>query len=255
MRRIAVSLLLFVLFLNAPAVSPAQANPSAETAEVRARLGRILADPEFAPPAPVNNNLVRAAQWIKDQWEALWRFIGRFFRVPALSGGSGLKWVLFGAVCAAGVWLLVKLVMEFRFKRRSNKTGLKTQELHDMLDDVASTEPDVWLLQADRFARDNDYRRAFRSVFVAILLHLDRMDVIRFERSRTNGDYVRAVRGKGLTALMEVLLPLTLEFEVRWYGRRHTTENDYRRCVDQYNRIRTLSGPQPDAAVQPAGGS
>src|SRR5205807_7288038 len=113
------------------------------------------------------------------------------------------------------------------------------------------TEPDVWLTQAESFAGDNDFRRAFRAVFLAILLQLDQAGVIEFDRSRTNGDYLRLLRSRQLTALFEALRPLVLEFDVRWYGNKPTSEADYRRCLTEYGRIRELLVPHPADAAQP----
>ncbi|HLV81479.1 MAG TPA: DUF4129 domain-containing protein [Chthonomonadaceae bacterium] len=209
-------------------------------------MNRILSGSEFRPVVAGESPLDRAIRWLQDRWDTLRDWLSRQWRqlfgtVAIRGGGEGLMWVFLALFLVAAAWLLARL-LQGAWARREQRPKKKSKA-YDM--DEAGvetvTEPDAWLQQAQRYAAESDYRRAFRAVFLAILAHLHRAGAIEYDRSRTNGDYLRMLRGKGLRALYEALRPLTAEFDIRWYGHRATAEEDYQRCRRAYEQVRQLS--------------
>ncbi|HZP84138.1 MAG TPA: DUF4129 domain-containing protein [Chthonomonadaceae bacterium] len=244
------------LCLEVRVLAQAPATPP-DPAEIRARLDRILSSPEFQPPAPARNPLEGILRWLGEKWEALWKAIGDFlkpfFKVAAASGGSFyLQWLFIGLFILLGAWLLSKLIRQYLRYRSEIGDPMHTAYTHEDFEAEKVVEPDVWLQQAQKYASEGDYRRAFRAVFLAILLHLDRAGAIQYDRARTNGDYLRALRGQRSRGLYEAMLPLSAEFDRRWYGHRATTETDYLRCLREYERVRELIR---EAASQGQGGA
>ncbi|HZO89283.1 MAG TPA: DUF4129 domain-containing protein [Chthonomonadaceae bacterium] len=237
--------LVLCLGLSAAARIAAQAAPPSRPApaQVRAELDRILSCPEFQPHVVSGPNpLEKALKWIGEQWDAFWEFIRKLLSFGGIRGGSaGLQWVLIGAFILLGAWLLSKLIRSYLAHSQGRRTPPRTASTYEEeLEAETITEPDIWLEQAQRYAAERDYRRAFRAVYLAILLQMDRARAIQYDRSRTNGDYIRMLRGQGLGDLYNVFVPLSAEFDLRWYGHRPTAEADYRRCLEAYGRIRGL---------------
>ncbi len=242
------------LFLWLSAVSGAQAQslPTRPTpARIHADLGRILSGTEFQPPGTGKNPLENLLKWLGDKWNAFWEFIGKLFAGHAGAGGSVLQWVFIALFIALGAWLLARLITQILRYQRPSSRAPQTAYTEADFESETVTEPDVWLQQGQRYAAEGDFRRAFRAVFLAILLQMDRAGAIQYDRSRTNGDYLRMLRGPGLRALYEAMRPLSSDFDLRWYGNHPTTQMDYRRCLDEYDRIRGLLA----ATASPAAGS
>jgi hypothetical protein len=96
-------------------------------------------------------------------------------------------------------------------------------------------DPDVLAAAAKDLAAAGQLRRAYRAIFLAILLRLDKQGLIRFDRSRTNGEYLRSLRSR--PEIFTWMRPLTNEFDVRWYGERSVEEQDFRRALRAYEGL------------------
>ncbi|MCW3095025.1 MAG: hypothetical protein JWL77_643 [Chthonomonadaceae bacterium] len=275
MRVLSLLLLLLLLFGVMQVACRAQAPPGqtevkqTDPAQVKADLKHILQDPEFRPEKEQEGLLARFSRWLGERWDTFLAWLRKIFHFKMkppdvnVNGGSNFLAALVVPVVTAillvpVVWLLALLIRAIvnNWKGRTPPRA-KTTTTFD-IDDAAADmleEPDEWLRQAQHFAEQNDYRRAFRAVFLGILLQLDKAGAIEYNRSRTNGDYVRLLRTRGLNGLFEVFRPLVFEFDLRWYGNRATAEEDYRRCRREYDRIRQLlAAPSPSNAALPAPG-
>ncbi len=270
MRALSLLCLLFLLFGLTPVACHAQGGPnSADPAQVKADLKRILQAPEFQPEKEQEGFLARFSKWMGERWQAFLTWLRKLFHfnidppdIHPERGGNMLAGLLVPVITAvlllAVVWLLALLIRALaRNWKQKAPLKAKTTTTFD-IDDAAADmleEPDEWLRQAQHFADQNDFRRAFRAVFLGILLQLDKAGAIEYNRYRTNGDYIRLLRSRGLNALFEAFRPLVFEFDLRWYGNRATAEEDYRRCRREYDRIRQIlaAPPSPNAALPMAG--
>ena len=91
--------------------------------------------------------------------------------------------------------------------------------------------------ESRRLAENGDYRGAFGCVYLACISCLDENGALRFERSRTNWEYLRELQDGGHTRSHQLLQPLTLDFDRTFYGRQTCTEDNYRSAVDAYHAI------------------
>lgn len=275
MRVLALLLLILMLFGLTPVAGQAQEPPTStgsaqvDPAQVKADLKRILQTPEFQPEKEQEGLLARFSRWIGEKWDAFWAWLRKMFNLKMpkqemhVGGGNNLLAslvvpIVFAILLVPVVWLLALLIRALARNWQSKAAPIaKTTTTFD-IDDAAADmleEPDEWLRQAQQFAEAKDFRRAFRAVFLGILLQLDKAGAIEYNRSRTNGDYVRLLRTRGLSALFEVFRPLVFEFDLRWYGNRATAEEDYRRCRREYDRIRQLlASPAPAHGAMPVVG-
>jgi hypothetical protein len=72
-----------------------------------------------------------------------------------------------------------------------------------------------------------------------VLAQLHRADLIRYDRTRTNGEYLRQLRtAEGGAAVVEPFGRLTRLFELKWYGERACAADDYETCRGLASQVR-----------------
>jgi hypothetical protein len=228
-----------IAFLRADMITPR--NASSDTPPRYLKLVRSeLSRSEFAaePTTPPN--------WLARRARAFSEWVSRMIR--KLTGrrtpGPGLpaKWwtVIWWIICAVAiialfsgiVWLIVQLIGQYRGRAAIATLQSSREEALVEARDTVSL-----IALAERNARAGDYRAAFRLVYLATLVALDTGGVLRFDRSKTNWEYVRALRRSGRPEVYDSLLPLTREFDRIWYGQSAAGPDVYLRAVAEYERL------------------
>lgn len=221
----------------------ASAAPGSPQATARAVLGRAEFDSDPLPPPSL--------------WDRFMAWLGRLFsRHRAPSGPSPsispvfIKTLLI--IVAAGAFaLLVAVLVQYLRQRVRPASSLALTEQEEAL--VEARDADSLRALAEEQARQGEWRRAFRLTYLATLVALDTHGTLRFDRSKTNWEYLRALRGAGQTETYAALLPLTREFDRIWYGGEGASADDYAHAVAQYQ---TLTQPAAaPAAPAPASAS
>jgi hypothetical protein len=142
------------------------------------------------------------------------------------------------ALIAGGAYLVYEWWQQ-RPKAAARQVGALTPGADDVLVDPEKQDPaDLWR-QADERARSGNYLGAVRTIYLAVLALLHQGGFIRYERTRTNGEYADQLRPRSL--LQVPFLGLTSVFEVKWYGERDCALDDYRRCRELAEEIRVGS--------------
>jgi hypothetical protein len=151
--------------------------------------------------------------------------------LPAQPAGGFefLGWMILGGALLA-VLLLAGFLFWQRWKLRlRRRNNAPTGTLEPSLEAIV-TQPDqhsvagLWS-QADSLARDGNYRDAVRMVYLAVLALLHRSNFIRFERTRTNGEYAQQLRPH--QELHEPFRTMTGLFEMKWYSESACQADDY----------------------------
>ena len=200
----------------------------------------VLAGPEFASePLPPPSFADRIAAWLD-------RVFAPKKPTPQVSGPNINPNVIRGifyVVAAAAFALIVYLIVQAIGQRSARAKPLALDEEEAVL--VEARDNDTLLARAEQQAREGDYRRAFRLVYLAALVSLDTGGVLRFDRSKTNWEYLRALRNAGRADIYAAMTPLTREFDQVWYGFAPTDMSHYRRALAQYEAL--LAAPQATA--------
>jgi hypothetical protein len=104
--------------------------------------------------------------------------------------------------------------------------------------------PVLWQ-QAEALARQGKYPEAVRTVYLAVLGLLHRARLVRYERTRTNGEYVRQVRlaPEAPPELQPPFERLTARFEAVWYGKQECGADGYKECRRTAEEIEALARP------------
>jgi len=249
-------LLAILLSLFPYGTSFAQTVPASPDADrIRAHAKEILNQPEFRPEAPdspmaqmgrsVRDSVQKFGNWVRDRWDGFWNWFRKLFSgfggPGAATAATAVSWTFVAIFVGLFAWLAAWLIRGYLSGRSQREAKLRTAYDEAEMDDGLVLEPNAWIQQADTYAGTEDFRRAFRAVFIAILLLLDEAGLIEFERSRTNGDYLRILRRKGdLAAMFGIIEPLVYEFDRRWYGRAETHREDYVRIQRRFEEVRAL---------------
>lgn len=205
---------------------PAPAYDQASAAAATARLDAILAEPAF--------------QWPEEQpgfWERLWERALRFLfeLLPWGSGALDLANILLAV--AGGLILLFALALAARSLLRSFRPEAVAADAEP---DLASLTAEQALQEAESQAQDGDFRQAVRYLYLSSLLLLEERGLLRFDRSRTNREYLRSVAGR--PELLGALQSVVDVFDRVWYGFQPLDEAGYRRYRAQVDELQARRG-------------
>jgi hypothetical protein len=159
---------------------------------------------------------------------------------PQPTGGlSTFGWMTLAGLLTA----VVILAVIFRWQRRlptSKPAASQIAGLAPSLETIL-TQPDEYSVaglwkQADDLATGGRFRDAVRTLYLGVLALLHRANFIRFERTRTNGEYAQQLRSR--QGLHEPFRHLTDLFDLKWYSESTCEVADFRTCRDWAEEIR-----------------
>jgi hypothetical protein len=207
---------------------------------VVARLGAILdalGQPRIPPEPGALDKLARIYEVppFKDRalpsaWDRFWNAVGRaiagfferlFGNLPtpnpspttatSFSGLSPAGW----ATLIIGLLLVLALIVyAVRGVRRTMVADAQAKA--EAADEAMPTAAEA-IDQAQVEARAGNYRVAARHLYLSSLLWLEERGMLRYDRSRTNREYLHQLRGK---PAHDALAPVVDTFEQVWYGHR-----------------------------------
>lgn len=205
---------------------PAPAYDEARAAEAEARLDAILARPAF--------------QWQEEQpgfWERLWERVLRFLfdLLPWDSGVLDLANVLLAIL--GGAILFFVLALAARSLLRSFRPEAVAADGDGELVGLTAERA---LQEAESHSQEGDYRRAVRYLYLSTLLLLEERGLLRFDRSRTNREYLRSIADR--PELFGILQSIVDVFDRVWYGFQPLDDAGYSRYLAQVNELKARRG-------------
>jgi hypothetical protein len=157
--------------------------------------------------------------------------------VPSGGGGfSAFGWLLLGGLFLACVIVAILLFVQQRQAlpqvQKPKQTGASMPSLDSILTELDQHTASALWQQADELARQGQFLEAVRRLYLAVLALLHRSHLIRYEKTRTNGEYVRQVRlaPEAPANVHACFHQLTRRFDVKWYGDRACDEREYDDC-------------------------
>jgi hypothetical protein len=220
------------------------------TTRLKASLNRILEGQEFQPESREKSLLTQTIQRLRGYWERIRKWFQNLFRTGGLAGGSSVVTGILVSLLLAGLfWILFKIARDWspRTVGQAAPNAILAEE--EAQADIVR-DPDVWMQQASEWAQKQDYRRAYRALFLALLVRLDAANVLSYNRARTNGDYLRVLRAREKRPLYDLLLPLARSYDRFWYGMEPAQQSDYQDFRETYDRLPAmLAGLAPFVAT------
>ncbi|AKF05763.1 DUF4129 domain-containing protein [Sandaracinus amylolyticus] len=210
------------------------AEDSEEDARAREDAAAILARPEFqdhgdARGRGVRELIERLLEWLFRHRDPIEAPITP--RAPEIPLPGPLVFLAMAIVVALLVAILLHVT---RPLRRGARVVEAPQLTPDAVADPRERAPDEWVDDAARLAAEGRHREALRALYLATLVALDRRRLIRFEKTLTNGQYLRQMPdGEARVDFRD----FTRRFDRTWYGREPASEHDYRACRDLAERI------------------
>lgn len=161
---------------------------------------------------------------------------------PPVSVGAGAGQALLYLMIAvmilvlvAGIVLGIVSWLRNRPQRQQLHQGQLGPAAESYLDNPDQQNvPSLWK-QADELARQGRYLEALRMLYLGVLALLHQAHMIRYERTRTNGEYADQLRNQ--PHLHPLFLHLTSIFELKWYGERACADQDYTTCRELAGQI------------------
>jgi hypothetical protein len=158
--------------------------------------------------------------------------------------------VLLVAVLVVGVALLVRNWRRNRPAARAAEQGVTEPGAENYLDEPDRQNVASLWRQSDELARAGRFLEAVRTLYLAVLALLHQAGLIRYERTRTNGEYADHLRRRG-SLVHRPFLGLTGLFELKWYGERACRADDYQTCRDLAETIQTGAREQGSSVLNP----
>jgi hypothetical protein len=138
--------------------------------------------------------------------------------------------------------LLVTAVLLFLLSLFFVSRGLSRSLVREAHLEGEGSESDDLLTSQGAFKRaedlsvQGDYRNAIRYLYLSSLLVLDEQGVMRYDRSRTNREYLRSVSSR--PELAAPLHDVIEVFDRVWYGFQKVDENTYKSYVEHVEELR-----------------
>jgi hypothetical protein len=187
-------------------------------------LKEILARPEFqweqSQPLVMPDWLDRIFNWLEQMTNRIVNATLPYGRIP----------------------LIVTAVLVFLLSLFFISRGLSRSLVREAQLEAEGSESDELLTSKGAFKRaenlstQGDYRNAIRYLYLSSLLVLDEQGVMRYDRSRTNREYLRSVSSR--PELANPLRDVIEVFDRVWYGYEAVDENTYKSYVEHVEELR-----------------
>jgi len=206
-----------------------------ELQDQRARIDNILARPEYQPEEERESLIARWIGRIKDlAYRLMIKLFGGSSERAPRTGGAGLDMVLrtliFLVALAALIFGAAKLARRFQARSKPEEEAEMREALGEEIAEDA-TAADLFAM-ASELARQGEYRKAIRRAYIALLCDFDQRGKLRLGRSKTNRDYLDAMRSE--QRIYPTFSIMTLAFERAWYGQERASEEEFQNFVTLY---------------------
>lgn len=184
----------------------------------RQQLEDVLARPEFQDAQPTL--LERFLRWLSE------------ILPDASPDVRGLVDAAVGVFGVLAIALLVFFVV--RMVRHNWREGETLESFGEI--PIHATEAQA---KATSAAGAGDFREAMRLLYLAALLHLDEVGLLRFDRALTNREVLATVVNR--TTLHSALSPVVTQFDRVWYGHAPFGASDFEQMQGQIEQLRQMT--------------
>jgi len=230
----------FIICLGISASAAADAEPSVEAG--RKALGQWTRYPWY-------DSATDSAKPIDIIHPLDWSFFDLFSGFPTIGGEwiQVLGWGLLGVLLALLTYLMIRVILgrqpvqDVESQGRDELAGeLDDSRRFDALPTTAGRRKSNLLEEARRHYRDGDYGEAIIYLFSYQLVQLDKHQLIRLARGKTNRQYVREL---GPRVELGYLLTMTMQaFEDVFFGNRSIDRVRFESCWLRLEEFESLAG-------------
>jgi hypothetical protein len=219
-----------------------QLDPNRATRDIRKLL------PDAPPPAEEKKKPLEEPKRREEEFREIEikGSAGPGFSGPALGGFGPLGVMILVGLLVACIVVAVILFIQDRkrtpkaeVKKVTGKSDAATEKDEEVRPDQIA--PAALWKQADELAQQGKFLEAIRRLYLAVLALLHRSGLIRYEKTRTNGEYLRQVRraAEAPPGVHPAFASLTGMFDQKWYGDRACDDREYGACRELAEQVRT----------------
>lgn len=187
----------------------------------------ILSQPEFIwqepAPNPVND-------WLQQIWESISRWLNDILGDRTLNIPLNQNWLTLIAS------LLLVMILYFVFRTLFIDFSKESRLNNENGDGSEPITSEAAFEKAQMLSRGGDYRSAVRYLYLSALLIMDERGVLRYDRSKTNREYLRSVSES--PELSEPLEEVIDVFDNVWYGYHSLEENSFKQYSDRVEELK-----------------
>ncbi|MCD6361738.1 MAG: DUF4129 domain-containing protein [Armatimonadetes bacterium] len=198
--------------------------------QLHSTIDEILSSPGYQVNPPLSWVVER---WLLKQLRRLLDLMAGLSQTGPLAGLPQWAWWL---IVGLSVVLLALIVAHLVMSIRGLIAEPRRREGVGGDGGLAARSPEQILREAEAAAGRGELRPALRLLYEAMLLQLDRLDILRYDPARTNWENLRAAtrRQPGLRGAMT---PLTTTVDACLYGPAAATEDVFAECRELVRRI------------------
>ncbi len=189
-----------------------------DSSDDRAKLREIMARPPFVGQ---QGNAFNA--WLQD-------LLDRLF-----ANGPRINADLRPFIIAVGALLLIGVLF---YTLRGLGKNLSPDAALTHAPEVPATSSAA-LMRAQNLANAGDHRAAVRQLYIATLLLLDEKGRLRFDKSLTNRELLRAIQRQNTPELAEALRPIAGFYDQVWYGFVPVGQREFEEYRNRVEAVRT----------------
>ena len=147
-----------------------------------------------------------------------------------------IGWLVLAAIVILFVVVLVYLVL--RLVAMASSRDFERRPRHQRVNIPSSSVSQASVLEAAQAdAAAGRYREAFRGIYLAAILALDRSKLVKYADGITNWEYLRALGRQENQDATKAFAPMTASFDEMIYGKRQITVRDYNECMARYRAL------------------
>lgn len=194
-------------------------------------LHKILSQPEFSwskpEPNPVN-------EWFQQLWDRFNRWLNDLLgdEPMTISVPTNLLTTL------STLLLVIVLIFIFSTLFGDFAQESKINSENGEEDEIITSK--TAFAKAQKLSRKGDYRSAVRYLYLSALLIMDERGVLRYDRSKTNREYLRSVTDS--PDLAEPLEEVIEVFDDVWYGYHDLDEDTFKRYSNHVEELKEKKG-------------
>lgn len=164
---------------------------------------------------------------------------GLLERIAPRAASRIVGWVVISLLALAFAAAMVRVVL-YLIRRYARGPDARRQVERVRSTKQARPSLESLIGNAEREASEGRYREAFRCIYLAAILLLDRARLITYCESATNWEYMRAMKCEAPPETSEVFTGMTAVFDELIYGQRSVSGDDYCTSVRQFRRLEAM---------------
>jgi hypothetical protein len=166
---------------------------------------------------------------------ALGAILSALDRVLGPGTGEVISWVMLVGLVLGAAAVLAFLVFHLIHSRSPKRQRAVPTTLRQV--GVERPTAEALLQQAESDARSGRFREAFRSIYLAAILHLDGRRFVTYAEGTTNWEYTRSARQLAPPDIASLFRDMTIRFDDLIYGQQTVTGDEYSGFRRSYHEL------------------